>query len=169
MKLGTLFSDGAVLQRDMSVPVWGETLPGLLVCAEIAGKQSFARASASGEFKLILPPIEAGGPYDLTVSSPENEAEKVVVRDVLIGEVWLCSGQSNMQYKLDPKRPPSNQQDTPVWKQQEDEFIASITEPDRFRFIPCPNRVTGCREKYFEGQWKYMNADNAPLASAVGA
>ncbi|MBQ9337439.1 MAG: hypothetical protein IJS14_09105 [Lentisphaeria bacterium] len=169
MKLGTLFSDHAVLQQRRSVAVWGETLPGLLIEAEIAGKRSFARASSSGEFKLDLPPSEAGGPYDLTVFSPENEAEKVIVHDVLFGEVWLCSGQSNMQYKLDPKRPPSDQQDVPVWRQQKDEFIAAITEPERFRFITCPNRVTGCREKYFDGAWKYMDAENAPLASAVGA
>ena len=52
MRLGTLFSDGAVLQQGQPVPIWGETLPGLLVEADIAGQQGFARASGDGSFLL---------------------------------------------------------------------------------------------------------------------
>ena len=171
MRLGTLFSDGAVLQRNMPVAVWGETVPGLLVQAGIAGQAAFARASSSGEFKLDLPPMEAGGPYDLTVFSPENEAEKVVVHNVLIGEVWFCAGQSNMYFKLG--RPhPSDQLDpgTPsVSRQQEKEFKERVREPENFRFFTSPLKVTGSREKYCGGEWKTMTAENAPQASAAAA
>ena len=77
MRLGTLFSDGAVLQQGQPAAVWGETLPGLLVEAEIEGKQGFSRASADGGFLLHLPPLTAGGPFELNVFSPENEAETI--------------------------------------------------------------------------------------------
>ena len=171
MRLGSLFSDGAVLQRDLPVPFWGETRPDLLVCAEIAGRQSFARASSSGEFRLELPPIEAGGPYDLTVFSPENEAEKAVVHDVMIGEVWFCAGQSNMYFKLGRPHPSDRSADGPlsVSRQQEKEFKERVRNPENFRFFTSPLKVTGNREKYCGGEWKTMTAENAPQASAAAA
>ncbi len=171
MRLGTLFSDGAVLQQGLPAAVWGETLPGLLVKAEIEGKQAFARASADGGFLLHLPPLAVGGPFELKVFSPENEAETVTVHDVMVGEVWLCSGQSNMQYKLNAAAPEDNDESAPksVARQQEEEFIKLLDETEKFRFITVPLKVTGCQEKYFTGQWKHMTAENAPVASAVGA
>ena len=61
MKLGTLFSDGAVLQQGRINPLWGETLPGLLIEAAIAGKTAYAKASNDGHFMIHLPPLPAGG------------------------------------------------------------------------------------------------------------
>ena len=172
MRLGTLFSDGAVLQQGKVLRIWGETLPGLLIIAEIAGQQGCARASADGNFMLNLPPLQAGGPYELKVFSPENEAETITVKDVLIGEVWLCSGQSNMQYHLGADwascKDPSEKK-LSVNRSQEKEFIENCCDGKKFRFITVPMKVTGCQEKYFEGQWRSMTADDAPLASAVGA
>ena len=63
MKLGSLFSDGAVLQRNQPISVWGETLPDVLIKAEMAGREGFAKSSASGEFQLQLPPSAGHGPY----------------------------------------------------------------------------------------------------------
>ncbi|MBO4648032.1 MAG: hypothetical protein J5806_07740 [Lentisphaeria bacterium] len=171
MRLGTLFSDGAVLQQGQPVPVWGETIPGLLVKAEIAGKQAFARASADGDFRIQLPALPPGGPFELTVGSPENAAETVTVHDVMIGEVWLCSGQSNMYFKLGRPQP-SDQLDpaTPsVSRRQEKEFKERVREPGNFRFFTSPLKVTGNREKYCGGEWKTMTAENAPEASAAAA
>ena len=171
MKLGTLFSDHAVLQCHRAVRVWGDTLPGLPVKAEIAGKCSFARASACGEFQIELPPLEAGGPYDLTVFSPENEVEKVIVHDVLAGEVWFCSGQSNMQYRLGTT--PSGKKPHPaehlLARRQEQEFKERVREPEKFRFYTSPIHPTGCREKYSGGEWQLMTEENASSASAVAA
>jgi len=171
MKLGTLFSDHAVLQQHRTLPVWGETLPGLLVKAEIAGKQAFARASADGNFQLSLPSLPPGGPHELKVSSPENEAETVIVHDVLVGEVWFCSGQSNMQYTLGTTRPEEklHPEQIPVSRRQEKEFVERVREPEKFRFFTVSTKVTGCREKYCEGEWKTMTAENASAASAAAA
>ena len=171
MKLGTLFSDHAVLQQHRPLPVWGETLPGLLVKAEIAGKQAFARASADGDFQIGLPELEAGGPYELKVSSPENEAEQITVHDVMVGEVWFCSGQSNMQYKLGTTRPEEklHPEQVPVSRRQEKEFKERVREPEKFRFFTVPTKITASREKYCGGEWKTMTAENAPEASAAAA
>ncbi|MBO4648031.1 MAG: hypothetical protein J5806_07735 [Lentisphaeria bacterium] len=171
MKLGTLFSDHAVLQQHRTVPVWGETLPGLLVKAEIAGKQAFARASADGAFRIDLSELPPGGPYELAVGSPENGVEQVTVRDVLVGEVWFCSGQSNMQYKLGTTRPEEklHPEQLPVSRRQEKEFIERVAESEKFRFFTVPAKVTGSREKYCGGEWKTMTAENAPEASAAAA
>ena len=98
MKLGKLFSDGAVIQRRQFVPVWGETTPDSVVKATLAGVSAFGASSASGDFLFRLPPIEqAGGPHTLVVENLSN-GDKVEVRDILIGEVWLASGQSNMEF-----------------------------------------------------------------------
>ena len=172
MRLGTLFSDGAVLQRNKTVVLWGETLPGLMVEAEIAGQQAVAKSSASGDFRIHLPGLPAGGPYELKVHAPENEAECVTVHDVLIGEVWLCSGQSNMEYMLGSDWAPKNEEKSgsvEFNRQQEDEFIRKYCGRKDFRFITVPMKVTGCEEKYFIGSWKNMTADYAPQASAAGA
>ena len=171
MKLGSLFSDGAVLQRNQPIRIWGETSPQVLVKAEIAGEEGYAKSSDCGEFLLTLPPLEAGGPFELTVSLPDDPAETVAIHDVLIGDVWLCSGQSNMQYRLNSDcavKPPAPGE-IPLSRQQEQEFLDTVCPAEHFRFITVPLRVTGCREKYFEGAWRPMTREAAPEASAVAA
>ena len=96
MILASLFQDGAILQRDMDIPVWGKTQANTFIQAELDGKISRTRSSADGSFILYFPAREAGGPYTLTVSAPEC-GKSVTVKDILIGEVWVASGQSNME------------------------------------------------------------------------
>ena len=172
MKLGTLFSDGMVLQAGQVITVWGETLPGLLIEAAIAEKTSYAKASNDGFFLIHLPSLPPGGPYELKVSAVENKAERITVKDVLIGEVWLCSGQSNMEYPLGADWASAGKNIDSVLsvsRKQEKELIKTVKEPVKFRFITVPRMATGCREKYFEGQWHYMDEAHAPEASAVAA
>ena len=171
MKLGTLFSDGAVLQQGRINPVLGKTLPGQLIEAAIAGQTAYTRSSNDGTFMIYLPPLSAGGPYELKISLTDNETENITVKDVLIGEVWLCSGQSNMEYCLgtDWSVKDENRKNPPVNRLQEKEFIKNLKDPDNFRFITVPRKITGCREQYFTGEWHHMDAEHAPEASAVGA
>lgn len=88
-----LFADHCVLQRDRPIPIWGWTTPGATVQVRIAGQTAEAVAEADGRWRVTLPALPAGGPHELTLSGPAE----ATVRDVLIGEVWLCSGQSNME------------------------------------------------------------------------
>ncbi len=97
LEMPIVFTDHMVLQRDMEIPVWGKAAPDVEVRVEFAGVSSSVTAGSDGEWSMILPSFEAGGPHTMTVSSDEAE---VVLDDVLIGEVWLCSGQSNMRFKI---------------------------------------------------------------------
>ena len=92
--LHAVFEDHAVLQRDVPIHVWGHTNPGQEVSVAIADKHAHGRADAHGSWQAILPALPAGGPYDLTASAGDGSAQ--TIKDVLIGDVWLCSGQSNM-------------------------------------------------------------------------
>ena len=91
--LHSLFSENTVLQRDMPVPVWGWTKPGETVTVSMEGKTASATAGADGKWLAKIGPFSAGGPFTLTVAGPQT----VKVENVLIGDVWICSGQSNME------------------------------------------------------------------------
>ena len=93
IKLGSLFKDSAVLQRDMKVPVWGWTKANAKITVEINGKKAAGSADQSGAWRVDLPALEAGGPFEMQIS---DGSSKVVLKDILVGEVWICSGQSNM-------------------------------------------------------------------------
>ncbi|HEY3411996.1 MAG TPA: sialate O-acetylesterase [Armatimonadota bacterium] len=88
-----MFSSHMVLQRDMKVPVWGWTTPGARVNVIMNGSVSQAKAGADGKWEARIGPLKAGGPYSLFVTGPRS----VSFEDVLVGDVWLCSGQSNME------------------------------------------------------------------------
>lgn len=92
VKLPAIFSDHAVLQQDASIPVWGWADSGEEVTVKVAGQSQSARAGADGTWKLKLGKIARGGPYTLEVQGKN----KITIKDVLVGEVWLGSGQSNM-------------------------------------------------------------------------
>lgn len=97
VKLARLFSDHVVLQRQKPIPVWGWAKPGEKVKAVLAGQTVEGKADASGKWKVGFKPLEAGGPHTLQVTAKSGSAS---VTDVLIGEVWLCSGQSNMEWPV---------------------------------------------------------------------
>jgi sialate O-acetylesterase len=97
LKLPHIFSDRMMIQRDVPAPIWGWGAPGQSVTVTLAAHRVTAPIDADGRWKVSLPPSPAGGPHDLTVRSGE---QTVRIADVLIGEVWLCSGQSNMEWTL---------------------------------------------------------------------
>ena len=94
IKFNGIFGDGMVLQRDMPVPVWGTAAAGEAVTVEFAGQKKSAMAAADGKWKVTLDPLKA------SAEPGELKAGGAVIRDVLVGEVWLCSGQSNMEWAL---------------------------------------------------------------------
>lgn len=91
--LHPLFTDHMVLQRGVRFPVWGWASPGTRVTVEFRGKQDTAVADAQGRWTARLGPFDAGGPFVLTVKG----ARTLTLTDVLVGDVWLASGQSNME------------------------------------------------------------------------
>jgi len=93
-----VFGDHMVLQRGMAVPLWGKAEPGERVTVVFGGHAVETIAEPSGRWMVRLPAMEASADgRELTIAGDQSDAD-VVIRDVLIGEVWVCSGQSNMQY-----------------------------------------------------------------------
>ncbi|GAA5069148.1 sialate O-acetylesterase [Lysobacter panacisoli] len=95
--LHTMFQDHAVLQREQPIRVYGRAKAGEEVTVALAGKRARARADADGRWSATLPAMKAGGPYTLSASAAGTTQN---VSDVLVGDVWLCSGQSNMELQV---------------------------------------------------------------------
>jgi sialate O-acetylesterase len=96
VKVPNVFSDHMVLQRDQPNKLWGKAEPGESITAKIAGQSVTAKTDTDGNWSVMLPSLPAGGPHELVVTG-KNELR---IQDILIGEVWICSGQSNMQWKV---------------------------------------------------------------------
>jgi sialate O-acetylesterase len=92
IKLPGIFTDNMVLQRNSKIPVWGTADPGTNLVITLADANENVTADANGRWEVKMPSMEAGGPYVLIVQGKE----KIEFKNVMIGEVWICSGQSNM-------------------------------------------------------------------------
>ena len=96
VKPATLFGDHMVLQSGMSVPIWGTASPGEQVTVTLSGQKQTAATSAAGKWMVRLTDLQAGGPFEMTIAGTNT----ITIQDVLVGEVWIGSGQSNMGFAL---------------------------------------------------------------------
>jgi sialate O-acetylesterase len=96
VRLAQVFGEHMVLQRDQPIRVWGWATPGRTLTVALAGHQAMAKAGADGRWLAQLPALKAGGPHQLQVTG-DGEARR---NDILIGDVWLLGGQSNMEWPL---------------------------------------------------------------------
>lgn len=94
VKPNGLFGDGAVLQQKIAVPVWGTARDGEKVTVKFQGQEA-STVAKDGRWLVKLKPLKAGGPSTLTITGDNT----ITLTNVLVGEVWLCSGQSNMAFK----------------------------------------------------------------------
>lgn len=97
LRLPRLVSDGMVLQQGKPVNIWGWATPGEKVSVLFNGKTYGATTSANNKWKIVLPAMKAGGPYDMTITAGNT----ITLHDILVGEVWVCSGQSNMDIPME--------------------------------------------------------------------
>jgi sialate O-acetylesterase len=174
VSLPALFSDHAVLQRGRPVPVWGEADPGEEVRVSIAGQTRAATADGQGRWRVRLDPLEPGGPLTLTVQS---RAGTLTARDVLVGEVWLGSGQSNMAMTVSRAKDYEREQagaDRPQIRVFREESPSSSTpnrEP-RGRWVVCSPATVGTfsATAYFFGRELHetLKVPVGLLVSAVG-
>lgn len=149
VKPNPLFSDGAVLQRGQSVPVWGTANDGEKVTVEL-GDQKLTTTAKNGTWRVDLQPLSAGGPFTMTVSG-ENT---VKIENLLVGEVWVCSGQSNMAWPLD--RIPAMKEEAPKANFPK---IRMFTVKKRIAIQPCSEA---------EGSWVECSPTSVGSFSAVG-
>ena len=94
VKLPNVFGDSMVLQQKQENKVWGKDNPGQSVTVTIGDAKVTGKADANGNWEVKLPAMEIGGPLTMSVEG----SSKVSFSDILVGEVWICSGQSNMQW-----------------------------------------------------------------------
>lgn len=97
IRLPRVIGDHMVIQRDKDVKIWGWAKPGESVQVSFNGQQAKAKASKSGTWMVMLKPMKHGGPFEMKVSGKSNS---ITLRNILIGDVWLGSGQSNMEWSL---------------------------------------------------------------------
>ena len=90
VKLPAIFGSNMVLQQQIALPVWGTAAPGEQVAVTFANGTARTLANADGKWWLKLPPVAAGGPYEMVI----HGTNRIVLENVLVGEVWVCSGQS---------------------------------------------------------------------------
>jgi sialate O-acetylesterase len=92
-----LFADHMVLQRNQDVPVWGWSAKKAKVTISFNGQLVNVKADEKGSWKAVLKPMKEGGPYTMDISAG---GDRLVYNDIMLGEVWLCGGQSNMEFQL---------------------------------------------------------------------
>jgi sialate O-acetylesterase len=102
VKLPALISDSMVLQQGVKANFWGTADPGEHISVSLNDQQADAITDSSGQWSVKLGPLKAGGPFPLTITGKN----KITLHDVLVGEVWVCSGQSNMAMTVGPTMPP---------------------------------------------------------------
>ena len=170
--LNPLFSDSAIFQQKKPIPIWGKATAGHRLKAEFSGVKIYTKATADENFMFHFPPVEAGGPFTLKITDLDT-SENITVKDILVGEVWLASGQSNMEYTLgsDCVQSPAEDAHGPdcVNRIQENEFCSTINDSSKIRFFTVRQKASGLEEVSCNGIWRYMTSENAPSASAVAA
>lgn len=152
IELPPLFSDHMVLQRDKSILVQGKAVPDSQVTLTIAEQQHQVLSDRQGNWTTTIQPMDAGGPYVLTAK--DNQSEVKVV-DVYFGDVWLASGQSNMEWKL---------------KWQVDNWHKEVADSDYslIRYFDVPNHYTATEQKRpLGGQWQLASPQTSGNFSAV--
>ena len=165
IKMGTPFADGAVLQRGMRVPVWGKVTPPestkrRWVMVEFAGQKKTAEVGAGGAWKVELDPMEASSESrTMTVSELDpgfffdSARETVEVKDVLVGEVWFASGQSNME--------------CPIWgtatryRDMKGGIMTTMTRLPNVRYVKC-ERAWSVERKDLAARWCKFTTEYLP-------
>lgn len=158
--LPQLFQSGMVLQRGKPVPIWGKANAGEQVTVSWQKKQYAATADANGRWRVDLPKMKAGGPYTLEVRGEGADAEKLVFDDVMVGDVWLLSGQSNIDVTIER-----------VYPQYVDEIEHFNLPQVRLFRVQNETNTHGVQDdiRRTSINWKPLTKQNAWLFSAVGS
>lgn len=152
IRLPNLIGDGMVLQREAVIKIWGWASPGEKIKISFNGKNTTTIAGPDGKWVKKLPAMKAGGPYKMVLQGKNA----IVLNDILVGDVWLCAGQSNMVHQMK------------VHNITYAEEIAEANYPKiRQYWVPTAARLTGPSEDLPKGYWKSANAKNIDDFSVV--
>ena len=149
VKPNSLFSDNTVLQRDMQVPVWGTADNGERVTVSIAG-QSASTVARNGKWMVRLQPMQAGGPYTMVITGKST----IEIKNVLVGEVWVCSGQSNMEWPV-------------CWSEGGEEVMKTFTDP-QMHIMETPRIHSETPLADAGVKWKEISTESLRWYSGIG-
>ena len=150
VKLPSIFSDNMVLQQELDNKVWGWADAGEDVTVKFAGSEYKTKADDKGNWSLKLKAMKYGGPYELKVSGKNT----ITYKDVLVGEVWVCSGQSNMGWTVER----SNDADLEI----------NTARFPNLRIIKVPLVGTQTTQNNFNGSWQKCSPETIGSFTAVG-
>ena len=150
-----LFGNHAVLQQQADVPIWGTAGAGEKVSVTIAGRME-STVAKDGKWMVRFTDLKPGGPYTLTITGDNT----LVFKDILVGEVWLCSGQSNMERQLGPR---GGQQPLINWEQE-----AAAADYPLMRVFRVATKITDQSTDQVQGAWVVCTPQTAPNFTAVG-
>lgn len=151
--LPRLLNDGAILQRDKPLTIWGWATEGEKVIVNFAGKEKSTQA-VEGKWQVTFPARKAGGPYELVVTGEKNQLKR---SNILLGDLWVASGQSNMELPLRRVR------------YQYPGLIETTQQPNIREFnVPVTYAFKGPLSDYTQGDWKTATPENLEGFSAVG-
>ncbi|MGI5868318.1 MAG: sialate O-acetylesterase [Kiritimatiellia bacterium] len=158
LKLASVFSHHAVLQRDVQTPIWGVAEPGQVVQVEVArdGKAKFkskTKADAQGKWLVRTAPFAAGGPYELAAWT--SAGDRLSITNVLFGDVWICSGQSNMEMSYG-------------WGLTRGKGDVETNAYANIRLLNVPNKTSVVPVETFKAEWKPCTPAAAKQFSACG-
>ncbi len=153
IRLPRLIGDSMVLQRDVEVKIWGWASGGEEIELTFKGKTYTTESDTEGNWEIALPAQEAGGPFEMLLSGKN----KILIRDILFGDVWVCSGQSNMELSMARVKDHYRR----IFPDLPNPRIRQFLVPDQYDF----ERE---REDFESGVWKPATARNIPDFSAVG-
>jgi len=152
VKLPQIVRDSMILQRDIPVNIWGWSAVNEKVSVKFNGKTYKTKGNAEGKWSIKLPATKAGGPYTIDIIA----SNKISIKEVLFGDVWFCSGQSNMVHQL-------NIHDVTYAKE-----IAEANDPQIRQFwIPTLTSLQGAQENLPSGFWKAAVGEDIRPFSAV--
>jgi sialate O-acetylesterase len=154
IRLPKIFGDSMVLQRGIKIPVWGNAKPGTSIFAKLGGVQVSAKANQQGKWQIKFPALKAGGPYTLEIAESGKPNSKIVLNEILIGDVWLASGQSNMEFQVQQTMDASKE-------------MANASYPQiRFLLVQQDKQLKP-QADILAGKWKACDSSNVKEWSAV--
>ncbi len=156
--LPAVISDNMVLQSGAKVAIWGLADPGEEVSVTVAGARASTTAVGDGTWKVAIGPLQPGGPFEMTVEGKNT----IVVHNVVAGEVWICSGQSNMEFHVGTG--PDGWKTGVINYEQE---VASAHYP-QIRMFTAQKTVAGSPQKDVVGKWEITSPATVGHFSAVG-
>jgi sialate O-acetylesterase len=164
IKLPSLVSDGMVLQQGLKLKIWGNADPGERISVSFDGAKGSTATDNSGKWMVQLGPFTAGGPYTMTIVGKNT----ITLHDVLVGEVWICSGQSNMEMTVGPGDTPGlyAYHNMPGVKDYQ-QALATADYP-KIRLFTVTKAVANAPLTDVQGHWLMARAETVNDFSAVG-